>query len=53
MNDDLKGLGRNGHNLIEVLFSELFGRTGENHKKPVMIGDLPVEIRKDNFSNPS
>jgi hypothetical protein len=49
----LKYLERTAHNLIEVLFAELFGGTGENHGNPVTIGDLPVEIRNDNFLNPS
>lgn len=40
-----------GHNLIEVLFSELFGGNGENHGKPIVISDLPVEIRNDNLLN--
>jgi hypothetical protein len=49
----LKDLEGTAHNLIDVHFSELFGGTGENDGKPVMIGDVPVEIRKDNLLNPS
>jgi hypothetical protein len=40
-----------GDGLILVLFWQLVGRTEENHGNPVIVADVPVEIRNKHLAN--